>query len=71
MDQNGPFFGPFDAFKLNPVRNKVILTKVVVWTVLVQYAFGQTVTVPRPLPSEGANAAHQFRESLRELLREL
>ena len=35
-------FGPFWSRECqNPVRNKVILTKMVVWTILVQYTFRQ------------------------------
>ena len=45
-----------------PVRNKVILTKVVVWTVLDHVAPVHLPTVPRPLlmqPSSAARGAEQ------------
>ena len=57
MDQNGPLqakmdhFGPFWSRECqNPVRNKVILTKMVVGTILDHFGPVLFPTVPRPLP---------------------
>ena len=41
MDQDEPFWSILVSRMLNPVRNKVILTKMVVWTIMVQYTFRQ------------------------------
>ena len=55
--QNGPkwtilvHFGLAKA--LNPVRNKVISTKMVVWTILDHFGPVHFPTVPRPLPIKG------------------
>ena len=44
-------FGPFWSRECqNPVRNKVILTKMVVWTVLDHFGPVHFPTVPQPLP---------------------
>ena len=46
MDRFGPFWS---REYQNPVRNKVILTKMVVltiWTILVQYTFNSTAATP-------------------------
>ena len=55
VDQNGHFVqakmdqsGPFGLE--NPVRNKVILTKMAVWTILDHFGPAFFPTVPRPLP---------------------
>ena len=57
MDQNGPqwtkmdHFGPFWSRECqNPVRNKVILTKMVVRTILDHFGPVHFPTVPRPFP---------------------
>ena len=55
-------FGPFWARECqNPVRNKVVLTKMVVWTILDHSGPVHSPTVPRPCPiirkePEGKNA---------------
>ena len=50
MDQNGPFWSILVSRMLNPVRNKVILTKMVVWTILDHFGPVRFPTVPRPFP---------------------
>ena len=48
-------FGPFWSRECqSPVRNKAILTKMVVWTILDHFGPVHFPTVPRPLPSSKA-----------------
>ena len=56
MDQNGPFWSILVSRMLNPVRNKVILTKMVVWTILDHFGPVHFPTVPRPFPKIQAPA---------------
>ena len=48
--QNGPFWSNLCP---HPVRNKVILTKMVIWTILGQFGPAHFRTVLRPLPNVG------------------
>ena len=52
-------FGPFWSCKCsNPVQNKVILTKMVFWTILGHFGPVHFPTVPRPFPNCGLGLIH-------------
>ena len=51
VDLNGPKWSILVSRMLNPVRNKVILTKMVVWTILDHFGPVHFPTVPRSFPS--------------------
>ena len=66
MVQNGPKWTKMDHFGpcwscecQNPVRNKVILTKMVVWTILDHFGPAHFPTVPRPFPIPGVKNGGQ------------
>ena len=71
MDQNRPLqakmgqmdhFGPFWSRECqNPVRNKLILTKMVVWTIWDRFGPAHLPTVPRPLLIENREKGSERR----------